>query len=105
MSRDPILNTMPPPVPPPSMLPPPPELVRQETQNLAGEIFEIKSNGLDEYTLEDYENVARNNGWYLDMDAEAGSDWEREELTDSDSDSDSDLEEDGNFMMYDTQQG
>lgn len=46
-----------------------------------------RPNGFYGYTLEDFENIARNNGWYND------NDFEREELTDEEDDDDDDDEE------------
>lgn len=45
--------------------------------------FRPVPNGLSGYTLDDYENIARNNGWFVPE-----GDYEIEEMSDSDSDSD-----------------
>lgn len=100
--EDPILGTVPPPVPPPPTLPTPPlpglvppVLSRMVTEDLSGEnnyaLFEVRPDGLDGYTLEDYYNLTRNNGWVEEDDG----DWEREDLTDgSDDDEEEDDDED-----------
>lgn len=92
-------------------IPPPPPLVRQETGMLQMPIVEPANNptivqfendplllvhgqfnfspmpnGLNGYTEEDYENLMRNNGWWVDL--EEDNEFEQEEFPDSDSDSD-----------------
>lgn len=58
----------------PFVMPPPPILTRQrtqqfirfdETEHIIGQ-FEMRPNGLDAYTQEDYENIRRNGGWYVE---------------------------------------
>jgi hypothetical protein len=50
--------------------------------------WELRPNGLNGYTLDDFENIARNQGWYVSD----GEDWECETIPDSDSDSDDEEE-------------
>jgi hypothetical protein len=49
--------------------------------------WEPLPNGLDGYTLEDYENIARNNGWFVP------EDFEFEDVTDDSDDEEEDEEE------------
>lgn len=53
--------------------------------------FSPMPNGLNGYTLDDYENIARNNGWFIPE-----GDYEIESLSDSESES-----EDEDAVMHD----
>ena len=101
-------------------IPPPPPLARQQTGFLEMPIvepvnnptivrfeedpllqvhgqfdFSPMPNGLNGYTEEDYENIMRNNGWWVDLEADQ-EEFEQEEFPDSDSDSDDDEESPAN---------